>query len=191
MASSHGLLADSTLFLFLLRIDRDLASADRGGGCRRCGGRLDVANYRRKPRGAPAGLPPEFALRFSNCCSAESCRRRSTPPSARFLGPKVYLGVIVCLVTAMRQGPTPSGQKKLTRFLGVDRRTLKRWQTWWKDAVPASRPWKAMRARFMPPIDEALLPGSLVERFHLVSIEGVGTLMHFLLPLSTSRALSG
>lgn len=189
MPSSHDLLTDSRLFLLLLRIDRDLARTDREKHCRHCGGRLDTANYKRKPRGGPEGLDPDFAVRFSNCCSAERCRKRSTPPSCRFLGPKVYLGVIVCLVTAMRQGPTPAGEKKLAKVFGIDRRTLRRWQEWWREVFAASRFWREMRARFMPPVDEKCLPLSLVERFAAESIENVGKLLSFLAPLAGSHAL--
>lgn len=190
MASSHQLLADSTLLLLFLEIDRDLAETDRQKGCRHCRGRLDVANYDRKPRGAPDGLPGEFAVRFSNCCSREGCRKRSTPPSCRFLGPKVYLGVIVCLVTAMCQGPTPPTARKLKRLFGVDRRTLKRWQKWWREFFPATRVWKELRARFMPPVAEgSALPLSLVGRFAVESIQGISDLMRLLSPLSCGHAL--
>jgi len=39
------------------------------------------------------------------------CGRRlpegHTPPSTRFLGRRIYLGIIVVLATAMQQGPAP------------------------------------------------------------------------------------
>ncbi|NLS97786.1 MAG: hypothetical protein GXX96_37065 [Planctomycetaceae bacterium] len=38
----------------------------------------------------------------------DGCRKRTTPLSVRFLGRKVYLGAVVVLVAAMRQGPSPS-----------------------------------------------------------------------------------
>ena len=83
------LLRDASFFELLLRFDDDLAAAVRQAGCGVCGGVLHSARYRRKPRGGPAGLGAEHALRQSFCCAAEGCRRRATPPSLRFLGRKV------------------------------------------------------------------------------------------------------
>ncbi len=68
----HVLLGNAKLYRHLLRIDRDLAAAERAAGCAACG-RLDAADYPRKPRGGPAVLPEGYALRFSFCCDA--CRR--------------------------------------------------------------------------------------------------------------------
>ena len=85
----HELLCDAKLYFHLLRIDRDLAAAERAKGCPACGGRLDVADYPRKPRGGAAELPDEYGRRFSFCCDA--CRRRVTPPSVRYFGRRVYM----------------------------------------------------------------------------------------------------
>ena len=45
-----------------------------------------------------------------------------TPRSVRFLGRKVYLGAVVILISAMREGPTPRRVHELARLFGVDRR---------------------------------------------------------------------
>ena len=50
----QSVLADVRLFELLGRIDQDLARVVQGKGCGRCGGRLDRADYARKPRGMPA-----------------------------------------------------------------------------------------------------------------------------------------
>jgi hypothetical protein len=173
-------LTASSLFLFLLDIDREIAEEARSERCPSCGGVLHAANYRRKPRGAPDDVPAEFALRFSNCCSREGCRRRSRVPSVRFLDRRVYLGVVVTLVTAMRQGPTPTGAKKLQQLFGCTRRTLERWRTWWRERFPLSKFWKTFRARFAPAVDESQLPASMVVRFDSESSEGIAQLMRFL-----------
>jgi hypothetical protein len=122
-------LKDARLWSFLLLADRDLAEESRERGCAFCGEVLHSGDFPRKPRGGPADLPPEYRRRFSFSCSADGCRRRTTPPSVRFLGPKVYLKALVILVTAMRQGPTPMGFKELNGLFDVSRRTLARWQT--------------------------------------------------------------
>ena len=160
-------LQDSRLYTFLMEVDRDLASQAQRSRCRFCGGALHSACYLRKPRGVPADVDPgpAYPVRFSFCCSAEGCRRRHTPPSVRFLGPKVYLGVMVVLLTAMRQGPTPRSLGKLGGIFGVDRRTLGRWRVWWQSVFAESEFWRRMRARFLPPVSPADLPASLVERF--------------------------
>ena len=79
------LLGDATLYEILQRVDEDLAAQARVAGCT-CGGRLHSAVYPRKPRGGPAGLGTGYETRLSYCCAAEGCRRRTTPPSVRFLG---------------------------------------------------------------------------------------------------------
>lgn len=162
-----SVLQDSRLYTFLLDVDRDLALQAQGSRCRFCGGTLHSASYLRKPRGLPAGVDPgpAYPVRFSFCCSVEGCRRRHTPPSVRFLGAKVYLGVMVALLTAMRQGPTPQSQRTLGGIFGVDRRTLGRWQVWWQSVFAESEFWRRMKARFVPPIPPADLPTSLIDRF--------------------------
>ena len=102
----HELLFDATFWTFLFRIDQKLAEEVQAEKCPSCGCRLHCANYPRKPRG-PRDLPDENRFRLSFCCARDGCRKRVTPPSVRFLGRKVYLGAVVILVSAMRQGPTP------------------------------------------------------------------------------------
>ena len=161
------LLRDARLYAFLLQVDQDLADLTQESACRFCGGRLHSACYARKPRGLPDGIDPgpAFPIRFSYCCSIDGCRRRHLPPSVRFLGPKVYLSVMVVLLTVMRQGPTPRSLRELRGIFGADRRTLARWRHWWQAIFPVSAFWKRSRARFMPPVAETALPASLVVRF--------------------------
>ena len=84
-------LATARFWSFLLAVDQDLAEETRKKACP-CGGRLHSANYPRKPRGTPVQLPERECLRLSFCCDRDGCRKRVTPPSVRFLGPKVYSG---------------------------------------------------------------------------------------------------
>jgi len=68
-------------------VDATIAARVAASACSRCGGPLHVGNYLRKPRGGLlAAAGEDFALRFSLCCGREGCRRRTTPPSVRFLG---------------------------------------------------------------------------------------------------------
>jgi len=162
---SPSILQDARLYAVLHRVDEDLAAHARRSGCRRCGGVVHQARYRRKPRGGPPGLGSGHDWRLSFCCAREGCRRRKTPPSVRFLGRRVYFGAVVVLVSALRDGLAPRRVRELRAQLGVDRRTLRRWRQWWHEAFVASRLWRAARGRLMPPVAEEALPGSLLERF--------------------------
>ncbi|MHC4065270.1 MAG: hypothetical protein ACYSUI_12355 [Planctomycetota bacterium] len=158
------LLQDSRLYRFLFIIDQGFADEAHAEGCG-CGGRLHRANYARKPRGGPADLGPEYGKRLSWCCAREGCRSRKTPPSVRFLGRRVYLGAVVLLVSAMQGGITEKRADRLQALLGMSRRTLWRWRSWWRQSFPASDFWKRERGRFMPRLDVGSLPASLLERF--------------------------
>ena len=186
----HSVLKDSRLWSFLLIADRDLAQEVRDKGCPFCGEALHCGDYPRKPRGAPVDLPPEYRRRFSFSCSADGCRRRATPPSVRFLGPKLYLKALVILLTAMRQGPTPMGFRELHRLFDVSRRTIARWQTWWKEMFPKLAFWRSARARFIPPLDDRALPSQRLSVFAAdSSVEKLLLLLRFLSPITCRRGV--
>jgi transposase-like protein len=77
----------------------------------------------------------------------------------------VYIGVVVVLGAVLRHGPSARRVTKLAEELDVDRRTLQRWRRWWLERFPKTTTWASLRARLMPPVDECVLPRSLVERF--------------------------
>jgi hypothetical protein len=117
----------------------------------------------------------------------DGCRRRATPPSLRFLGRKVYLATIVVLVSMMRHGVTPSRLRQVAAAVGVDRRTVARWRVWWREVFTASRFWQAARGSFMPPVDDAGLPATLIARFGGQGAEPLMALLRFISPLTTGR----
>lgn len=183
---SHKLLRDARLYGLLLRIDQDVGAKWRSAGCP-CGGKLHSARYRRKPRGGPKDLDPEYGWRLSYCCAEEGCRRRTTPPSVRFLGRRVFLGAVVVLISALMLGVTPARAARLRRVFEVSARTVERWRRWWRETFADGRFWAAAKARFVPPVESGRLPASLLERFEgdderrrLVAALG------FLDPLTTS-----
>lgn len=180
------LLADATLFEALVAIDQELATTAQAGGCLRCGRRLDHADYPRKPRGGPATLGPAYETRTSFCCDA--CRKRLTPMSVRFLGRKVYLGVVVLLACVLRQGPTPWRVAALRERLGVSAETLARWHHWWREAFVRTPFWKAARAGFACPVEEGELPRSLLARFGGDDAAQVLAVLRLLRPLTTTSA---
>ena len=164
----QSLLRDSRFFDLLLTLDEELAGEARRVGCA-CGGVLHGAAYERKPRGGPAGLARGSAIRFSFCCATEGCRRRMTPPSLRFLGRKVFFGMLVLLLPVLRDGPTPERLKRLCETFAVSVRTVRRWCRFWRETFVTSRVWQAARGRFAAPVREGALPGSLLGAFSVIS----------------------
>lgn len=185
----HAPLVDSRVLLLLPRIDADLAAKTRAAGCPVCGGRLDVANYPRKPRGAD-GLGDDYDRRASFCCAMDGCRRRCTPPSVRFLGRKVYLGAVVVLASALARGPTKTSVTKLSALLGITRRTLARWCQWWSTMFATSRFWESLRGRFVPAVDVTMLPASVLARITAIGDEpAVVALLRLVSPITTTPGL--
>ena len=182
----HDLPRDASFWAFLFSIDRDLAESTRQKACP-CGGRLHCANYPRKPRGGE-DLPEQYGSRLSFCCERDGCRKRATPPSVRFLGRKVYLGAVVILVAAMRQGPAPRRVRELSRLFGADRRTVARWQVFWREHFPLTPFWKVARGRFMPAVEITLLPLSLLDALFRGddSCQNWERLLRFLAPITTA-----
>jgi hypothetical protein len=176
-------LADQNLYKRLEEIDKDFAEEARENGCRLCGAVLHRADFDRSPRGGPAG----WDKRLSFCCSRDGCRRRCTPASVRFLGRRVYPGFVVVLVSAMRHGLNDKRVQRLRQVLPtINRSTLQRWRQWWSETFVQSRFWQAQRARFMPPVCEATLARSLVQRFgiDLDRPDRLLDLLRFLAPLT-------
>jgi hypothetical protein len=171
------LLNDEPFFKLLLMVDAEWAQQAQAAGCARCGAKLHHGNYPRKPRGARVG-----DWRYSFCCS--KCRKRKTPFSVRFLGRKVFAGVAVVLVSAMKHGVSRQRIKRLQQELPINESTLRRWRDWWLKTFVASPFWKGARARFSPALCAAQLPLSLVEAFRGNVSENMVRLLQFLAPIT-------
>ena len=172
----------SSFYTDLLQFDLDTTRRLQHRGCPACGGALDRADYSRKYRGDGSSEVSGFDRRFSLCCRRDGCRRRLTPDSVRFLGRKVYLGFLVVLASAMAFKQKLS---KLANENGISRQTLARWLAFWRLKVPASTPWKSIKAAFMPPLDLADLPGALLHAFRCTELisETWIQLLRFVAPL--------
>jgi len=176
----HAVLQDPAFFRFLTRIDEELASATRLRRCPGCGGPLHVADYPRKPRGCPAAVQEEYSRRLSFTCGR--CDARATPPSVRFAGRRVYLAVVLMLVSA----PGSASTRALGDRLRVAAITLKRWRRWWREGFPSTPFWRSVCERFMPPVTISQLPQSLLDRFETSAIaERLTQALRFIAPLST------
>ena len=171
---------DRLLIKLLEKADSDMAEEAVAEGCDHCGEKkLHHGDYPRKSRGGP-----RWDKRYSFCCARDDCRKRKTPASARFLGRKVYAGVVVVLVSAMMHGLKRKRVERLRDELGISERTLERWRAWWLESF-ADRPfWKTARARFMPRLDESRLPLSLVEAFDAKRRDGMARLLEFIAPIT-------
>ena len=186
----HVLFRDASFWTFLFEVDQKFAATRQKLGCS-CGGRLHRANYPRKPRGGCENLPASYGYRLSFCCERDGCRKRATPRSVRFLGRKVYLGAVVVLVAAMRQGPSPRRVRELSRLFDADRRTIERWRVFWDEHFPQTPFWKANRARLVLKVDIVHLPRALLEAFiHLSDCrEEWKRLLVFIAPITITGGL--
>ena len=151
---SHDDEGRGELFARLYALDEELAAHHREGGCPRCGGRLDRADFPRKVRGIPESAEPFFARRIGLCCAREGCRRRTLPPSVRFLGRKVYAAAAIvgaCIAEAAYRD-------------WKETRRVARWLAWWREVFASSAGFVELRGRLAVPIEVGALPGSLLER---------------------------
>jgi hypothetical protein len=186
----HVLFRDASFWTFLFEVDQGLAAARQKQGCL-CGGRLHSAKYPRKPRGGCENLPASYGYRLSFCCDRDGCRKRATPRSVRFLGRKVFLGAVVVLVAAMRQGPSPRRVRELSRLFDADRRTIERWRVFWDEHFPQTPFWKANRGQLVLKVDIAHLPRALLEAFiHRADCrEDWQRLLEFIAPITITGGL--
>jgi hypothetical protein len=141
---SHDWIADLNFFAALDAQDAVTTAEVKAAGCPDCGGRLDRADYPRKPRGGEVGLAGElFGRRRSLCCAREGCRRRRTPASLVFLGRRVYLAITI-VVAAWRATSASAGPPT------APRRTMRRWLAWFAGEAMRTPCVTALRARVSP-----------------------------------------
>jgi hypothetical protein len=183
------MLDDVRFHRILQELDEKSAAEVKAQGCTKpgCEGVLHSGRYRRKPRGMAGALDGCECWRQSFCCAKDGCRGRTTPASLIFLGRKVYLAVVVTVVTAMRCGVTPVRMRRLKEWVGVSRQTVLRWQRWWQELLPKMPYWRAACGAFSSPVDCCALPLSLLERFTGTASERVLDLLRFLQPLTRAQ----
>ena len=187
-----SILSDRAFVVTLCELDFQIAEWFRQQGCRFCSGRLHSARYPRKPRFTTEVDHSEWTRRWSFCCAREKCRRRTTPPSMRFLGRRVWPGVVVVIVSALDQVFGSEEAEAKCRDLGMAKKTVSRWRDWWRDSFPRSPLWYLERSRFSPPPPkDADLPAELISRFGQPSKPLTHfRVLQFLLPLTMSFKFS-
>jgi hypothetical protein len=108
----------------------------------------------------------------------------------RFLGRRVYLGAVVVLVSAMLNGPAPRRVATLGALVGVSRRTLERWQRWWRTTFVESVFWKAAAGRLARTAAREHLPWSLLARFRGDERTRLVSALRFLAPITSTSTRS-
>ena len=131
----------------LLDLDLQLAVKARLNRCPYCGGKLHNAFYTRKPRG-PVLEDMGYITRYGLCCSRDGCRKRVLPPSAIFLGRKVYWSCIILVGVALHQLNDKTAEMIAHKF-DIPLRTLRRWIAYYRDRYIESRAW-FLRQGFVP-----------------------------------------
>ncbi len=83
-----------------------------------------------------------------------------------FWGRRVYWGVVLLVVTALRQGRLEGFTvERIQKLFGVTRLTLIRWLRYFREQFPQTKPWRRLCGRLMPPVRSDALVGDVLERF--------------------------
>jgi hypothetical protein len=169
----------------LTAIDQAIVDRAAAEPCGRCGGPLHRGDYARKPRGGVVAVAGEaFSRRFSLCCGRDGCRRRTTPPSVRFLGRRVYVGAAVVVASAVALAAATA--QAIRRTTGIAARTTRRWLRWWRGPFAATRVLVELAARLAAPVARIELPTSILEKLPGAPCTRVQALLGWLAPLTTS-----
>ena len=104
------------------------------------------------------------------------------------MGPRVYAGLVVVLISAMLHGLSAQRVCRIREALQIDPRTLKRWRQWWLEHFVRSSFWRAARALFMPLLCEATLPLSLCLGFEVQRRDRLLDRLRLLAPITTPTA---
>ncbi|MGK5084883.1 hypothetical protein WDW37_16465 [Bdellovibrionota bacterium FG-1] len=167
---------ESRFFQSLFIHDQELCLALKLKPCARCGGKLDVANFKRKLRDGPNG----DILRLGLCCRRDGCRKRVLPPSMRFLGRRVYSSLTVILYLEFRD------------LLGFEpeicRRTLGRWREFWRQHLAEGSPfmrWARAQGR-LPVAQPGECPKAILLAFGFPAEESWLPALKFLTQFSAS-----
>jgi len=128
-----------------------------------CGGVLHCAPYPHKPRGLPRETRAKYAFRYSFYCA--DCHRWLAIFCALF-GQRVYVAAIVVAVSATRASAGTAAAMRRLDTLGVPHSTVAQWR---QTEFLASQFWMLGYAAFVPPVNTAQCPASLLERFAAVS----------------------
>jgi hypothetical protein len=85
------------------------------------------------------------------------------PPSLLFMDRRVFFGVSILLVTALRQQrPDAWSMRALSRALAIPLRTIQRWMHFWRERFPSTPRWLVLRGRVPVQVRDDHLPAALM-----------------------------
>ena len=93
------------------------------------------------------------------------------------------------MVSALRQGATPTRVHVLHELFGVGERTLRRWRQWWQHSFAEGAFWRAARGRVLPVVAARQLPRGLIERFAGEGSDRLCRVLRFLAPITTTSCV--
>lgn len=173
----------------LLELDRQAEQRVRAAGCERCQGPLYVAHYPRKVRGVSeeAAEAGRYGQRLSLCCGREGCRKRSTPPSVRFDGRRIYAAIAVLLLSigASERSELEDAAELVETEPAPSWPTRSRWRSWWRSGLLQTAWFVALRGHFSGPVDAERSPASLLSMFGGGVVDQCRGLLCALSPLTT------
>lgn len=98
------------------------------------------------------------------------------------------------VVSATRASAGTAAAMRQLDALGVPRATIARWQHWWQTDFVSTPFWTLGRAAFVPPVETAHAPASLLERFAAAlqpePLLCLLCLLRWLSPLTSGSAMS-
>lgn len=175
--------------------DAEIAEVVRQARCSRCRGPLHRSDYSRKPRGGLVAVAGETqSRRISFCC--DECRARSTPPSLRFLGRRVYLEACVIVASIVSMRLRGRGEARAVRMAtGVPARTVARWRSWWTAGFRETGVFVELASRFVG-LAASQLPRAIFEGISGSVDDRLERMARWVAPLTTrlvveSRFLRG
>lgn len=166
----QNIAANDWFFQELCKKDHEMFLKEKSGRCS-CGGRLDTAHFKRKPR----GLGEKEETRYSLCCCVEGCRKRLTPRSLRFFGRKIYVAWVVILAIDFF--------KELGLSTQMSRQTIARWKNLWRDQLSEQNSFMRRARSLLPPgFPESKSPGALLPIFKFPEKSSWIPILKFFIP---------
>jgi len=103
----------------------------------------------------------------------------------RFLGRKVYVAAIVVLASVLGRRQSLVGHGTPRRVEGVPVRTVRRWLMFWSVTFTLTAFWSEAKSFLAPPVEEAMLPGSLLARFGADGGTALTRMLRWIAPITT------
>jgi hypothetical protein len=105
----------------------------------------------------------------------------------RFLGRKVYVAALVVIASVLGRQQALVGRGAPRHVQGVPARTVRRWLAFWSITFVLTTFWAEAKAFLASPVEEAMLPGSLLARFGVTTEAATLTrMLRWIAPITTA-----